>query len=98
MGLQLSTSFSELGFSSSSAYYRVADVMVLDSPSGWGLKFEVRTYFSQTARNNGAAPIKKEWYTTTYDTTSSSQNQYNVVQECYEYLKTLTTFSGATDC
>jgi hypothetical protein len=32
-----------------------------------------------------------------YPTTSTAQNQYNLVKHVYEHLKSLSEFSGATD-
>lgn len=90
-------SFPKYGFSSNSAYFKVTTLNVLLNSSGWNVKFAVNTYFSATAKSTGSAPIETNWYVMNYSTTSANQDQYNVVKTAYEFLKTQSEFSGATD-
>lgn len=97
MALQMQKSFSNYGFSASSAYFKVGHLTVISKSSGWAVKFELKTYFSSSAKSNGSAPLETRYYTMDYDTSSSTQSEYNVVKCAYEHLKTLSEFSGATD-
>jgi len=97
MALQMQKSFSNYGFSASSAYFKVGNLTVFDTSTGWSVKFEVKTYFSASAKTNGSAPIESQYYTMTYDTSSATQSEYNIVKCAYEHLKTLSEFSGATN-
>lgn len=97
MALQMQKSFPKYGFSSNSAYFKVGTLSVLLNSTGWNVKFEVKTYFSANAKANGSAPIETNWYVMNYSTSSANQDQYNVVKSAYEFLKTQSEFSGATD-
>ena len=90
-------SFPKYGFSAPSAYLKIGHMHVHSGTNGWTVMFDLKAYFSATARTAGNAPISISQYTMTYSTSSANQDQYNVVKAGYEYLKTLTEFSGATD-
>jgi len=90
-------SFPKYGFSSNSAYFKVGSLTVFPNANGWNVKFELRTYFSSTAKSNGSAPIETNWYVMNYATSSANQDQYNLIKTAYEFLKTQSEFSGATD-
>jgi len=89
--------FTNYGFNAPSAYHRIGNLTLFSSISTRTLNIELRVYFSANARTNGNAPILTEKYSVVYPTTSSAQNQYNLVKYAYEYLKTLPDFSAATD-
>lgn len=89
--------FPNYGFSAPSAYHRVGNLMLFASNSTRTLNIELKVYFNANARSNGNAPIHTEKYSVAYPTTSSTQNQYNLVKYAYEHLKTLSEFSSATD-
>tara|TARA_B110000438_G_C15307469_1_gene433873 strand:+ start:83 stop:379 length:297 start_codon:yes stop_codon:yes gene_type:complete len=97
MALQMQLSFPQYGFTAPSAYLRVSNMQVIDSSAGWVAKFSLKVYFSATAKSSGKAPIEEVTHTFTYSATSANEDQYNVVKQAYEYLKTLSQFSGATN-
>ena len=97
MALQMQMSFPQYGFSATNAYLKVGDLQVSESSNGWGVNFTLKAYFSATAKSNGKAPITTSRHFMTYSATSANQDQYNIVKCAYEYLKTLSEFSGATD-
>tara|TARA_B100001939_G_scaffold299497_1_gene274950 strand:- start:439 stop:735 length:297 start_codon:yes stop_codon:yes gene_type:complete len=97
MALQMQMSFPQYGFSATNAYLKVGDLQVSEGSNGWGVNFTLKAYFSATAKSNGKAPITISRHFMTYSATSANQDQYNIVKCAYEYLKTLSEFSGATD-
>jgi hypothetical protein len=97
MGLQLQLTFPKYGFTADSAYLKVSSMQINDSPAGWIGTFMLKVYFSASAKTNGKAPIEETYHTMTYTASSADQDQYNVVKQAYEYLKTLSQFSGAQD-
>ncbi len=90
-------SFPKYGFSAPTAYLKVGNLQVNTISGGWGATFEVKAYFSATAKSNGNAPIHVSHHYMDYSTSSGNQDQYNLVKCAYEYLKTLSEYSGATD-
>lgn len=90
-------SFPKYGFTAPSAYLKVGNLKVNSGVSGWNVTFELKAYFSATAKSNGNAPISMTHHIMDYATNSANQDQYNVVKCAYEYLKTLSDYSGATD-
>lgn len=90
-------SFPKYGFMSNNAYLKVSSMQVTDTQAGWIGTFKLKVYFSASAKTNGKAPIEETYHTMTLTTTSANQDQYNIVKQAYEYLKTLSQFSGATD-
>jgi hypothetical protein len=97
MALQMQRNFPKYGFTAPSAYHRVGSLSLSSSNSVRTLNIELRVYFNANARTNGNAPIHTEKYLLPYPTTSTAQNQYNLVKHVYEHLKSLSEFSGATD-
>jgi hypothetical protein len=97
MALQMQKSFPKYGFSAPNAYLKIGHMQVNSYPGGWNVGFELKTYFSATAKANGNAPIEVSRYVMDYATNSANQDQYNIVKAGYEYLKTLSEFSGASD-
>ena len=97
MALQMQMSFPQYGFSAPTAYLKVGGLQVSEVSNGWGANFTLKVYFSAAAKSNGKAPIITSNHYMTYSATSANQDQYNVVKSAYEYLKTLSEFSGATD-
>jgi len=90
-------SFPQYGFSAPTAYLKVGNLQVSEISNGWGANFTLKVYFSATAKSSGKAPITTSSHYMTYSATSANQDQYNIVKCAYEYLKTLSEYSGATD-
>ena len=90
-------SFPQYGFSAPTAYLKVGSLQVSEISNGWGANFTLKVYFSATAKSSGKAPIITSRHYMTYPATSADQDQYNIVKCAYEYLKTLSEYSGATD-
>ena len=97
MSLQIQLTFPQFGFTAPSAYLRVSNMNITDTLSGWTATFKLRVYYSAAAKANGKAPIEETSHTFAYSASSADQDQYNIVKQAYEYLKTLSQFSGATD-
>lgn len=93
----MQVTFPKYGFTAPSAYLKIGNAIISYHADGWNLGFDLKVYFSSTAKNNGKAPIEVKRYIMDYSTSSGSQDQYNAIKAGYEYLKTLTEFSGATD-
>ena len=89
--------FPKYGFTAPSAYLKVSSMNIMDTPSGWTTSFNLKVYFSAAAKNNGLAPVEETFHTYSYSTASANQDQYNTVKQAYEYLKSLSQFSAATD-
>ena len=90
-------SFPKYGFSAPNAYLKIGHMNVHSGANGWTVMFDLKAYFSATAKAAGNAPISVSKHAMTYSTSSANQDQYNVVKAGYEYLKTLSEYSGATD-
>jgi hypothetical protein len=97
MALQIQVTFPKYGFTASNAYLRVSNLRIDDSNAGWIVTFNLKCYFSANAKNNGKKPIEEEYHTFPYSVSSSNQDQYNTVKQAYQYLKTLSQYSSATD-
>ena len=87
----------DTGVTASQAYHKVGNGQLLEDSSGYGLRFEVKVYYSASARTNGKAPMLVLPYFMTLNTTSTTATHYNPVKSMYEYLKTLSEYSNATD-
>ena len=90
-------SFPKYGFTAPSAYLKVSSMNIAETSGGWSATFNLKVYFSATAKNNGLAPIEESFHTYSYSTNSATQDQYNTVKQAYLYLKSLSQFSSATD-
>jgi hypothetical protein len=96
MALQMSRTFNT-GITASQAYHKLGTGQLLSDSSGYGMRFEVKVYYNASARTSGKAPIEIMNYFMTINSTSSTQSHYNPVKSMYEYLKSLSEYSGATD-
>ncbi len=97
MALQIQMSFPKYGFSAPTAYLKVSTMQVVETDTNWIATFKLKVYFSATAKTNGKAPIEETYHTFAYSISSANQDQYNTVKQAYEYLKSLSQFSSATD-
>jgi hypothetical protein len=97
MALQMQISFPKYGFSAPTAYLQVSTIQVIETDNDWIATFRLKVYFSAAAKTSGKAPIEETYHTYTYSISSAGQDQYNAVKQAYEYLKTLSQFSSATD-
>ena len=89
--------FPKYGFTADDAYLKVSTMQVIDTPVGWIATFNLKIYFDAAAKTSGKAPVEEVYHTMNYGSSSSAQDQYNVVKQAYEYLKTLSQFSTAVD-
>ena len=97
MALQMQITFPKYGFSATAAYIQVSNMQLIKSQAGWIASFNVKMYYSASTKAAGNAPVEENYYTMAYTATSPNQDQYNIVKQCYEHLKSLSQFSGAQD-
>ena len=87
----------DTGVTASQAYHKVGNGQLIEDTSGYGMRFEVKVYYNASARSSGKKPMLLLQYFMTINSTSTTQNHYNPIKSMYEYLKTLSEYSGATD-
>jgi len=97
MALQMARTFDKYGVTATAAYHRIGNASIQDSGTGWGIRFQVKVYYSASARTSGKGPIHTESHWTNLDTSSTSEDQYNMIKFLYEYLKSLDSYENATD-
>lgn len=78
------------GIDAPEAYHRIRSVR---GENGGGIRYEVDTYFNETARDNNAEPLGSK----TYNVPGDLRARLGVITELYNVLKKEPEFDGATD-
>ena len=87
---ELTAEVTQVGMAAPEAYLKISGLSVSDN----FVSISVEGYGSATARQNNLHPIFYQQYHAELPAITGTGN---LIEICYEYLKTLDSFSGATD-
>lgn len=98
MALELDYEHEELGVILPNVYAKIARASFdnMENNEGVNVRYTVKLYKNEEAKEDGKHPFDGESFITTLDI-GNGKTQYNLLKQCYLHLKTQEGFTEAID-
>ena len=98
MALELDYEHEQLGVTLPNVYAKIvrADFDNTENDEGVTVRYTIKLYKNESAKESGEHPFGGKSYTTTLNI-GNAKTQYNLLKQCYLHLKTMDGFTDAID-